>query len=215
MFYSDTTQAWNLHSRKRLLIDFGGIYFQTIILIPLSYYFNRTGSLLAGYLIFLNYIIILSNLNPLLKYDGYWIVTDMFNIPNVRQKTSLLLTNSLKAIFIPKRKHGANLLEGLNTRSRIFLISYTVLANIFFIYFFGFLLPKVMVAVSGQIIKDLRLISAMPVLTQWPGYRQFFSLLFTLLLKSLILLSLVRVVYTLFKKIISFVKSLIYDWNIE
>lgn len=209
VFYSDTTKAWKLKNTQRLVIDFGGIYFQAIILIPLSYYYYLTKDLLTGYLIFLNYIIILSNLNPLIKYDGYWIVSDLFDISNMRQKTTQLLANFTKSIFLGKGISKCSI-KIYSKKVRLFIITYTVVANIFFLYFFCWLLPGIIASLSIQLTNDVVRLQLFMDSSDTFLRKEFFNFVFTIFLNSFILFSLTRIIYLLLKKIYTFLKT-IYD----
>lgn len=212
VFYSDTTQAWKLKNTQRLLIDLGGIYFQAIILIPLSYYYYLTKDVLTGYLIFLNYIIIVSNLNPLIKYDGYWIISDLLDISNMRQKTTQLLANFTRSIFLGKEISKYSLTK-YSKKVKLFIITYTIVANSFFLYFFGWLLPGIIVSLSKQLTND---VDRLQVLMNYPNnflIKEILNFVLSILLKSFILFSLTRIIYTLVKKIYLFFKTIYYERN--
>jgi putative peptide zinc metalloprotease protein len=86
VLYSDVSNIWLLKKRERIIVNLAGIYFELILAstILALYYITRIEILLIlpGYLI-LN---TLYNFNPLIKYDGYWILSDVLNIPNLHAK---------------------------------------------------------------------------------------------------------------------------------
>lgn len=128
VFYADVTKSWQLPSEKRLIVDCGGIYFQSIIISLITsivFPYNRTFSVA---LTCINNLLILQNLNPFLKLDGYWILSDFFNIKNLHQK----VTNTLKEIVrfkLPKSQD--------NTAKKLLyaMYIYIFLGLIYFTYF--------------------------------------------------------------------------------
>lgn len=87
-FYTNVTKAWRLSRYQRTVVDVGGIYFQLILiaaLVPLAHVSGHAG--LLSFLILYNLYMILHNLNPLFKMDGYWIFSDLAGLPNLHRRT--------------------------------------------------------------------------------------------------------------------------------
>lgn len=90
-FYSNVSASWTLPRWKKVRVDVAGIYFQLWVgVIYLSLY------LLLGLPIFqFAFFAILSScllsLNPLARFDGYWIVSDILGITNLSRRPSELL----------------------------------------------------------------------------------------------------------------------------
>lgn len=90
VLYTDTTNIWKLKKKERIIVNLGGIYIQliiNIILVMLYYILNNN---LVLILIISNTISIITSLNPFFRYDGYWIYSDLFQISNLKNKTSEL-----------------------------------------------------------------------------------------------------------------------------
>ena len=86
VFYTDVSQVWKLPRKDRFIVNLGGVYFQLFLLIPF---------LIADFFChypFFKYIIVVMNmnfvitLNPFFKFDGYWILSDILGIANLRKK---------------------------------------------------------------------------------------------------------------------------------
>jgi putative peptide zinc metalloprotease protein len=83
VFYSDVSSSWQLGRWEKVRVDISGIYFQICVgLIYLALY------LLTHFAVFqMAFFMVLGScglsLNPLLKFDGYWIITDVLNIVNL------------------------------------------------------------------------------------------------------------------------------------
>ena len=130
--FADVSKSWVLSSQNRVLVDLGGIYFQLIFLLLLDVYVILTGSG-AGYgAIFLIIFAILYNLNPALKFDGYWLIVDLFGLDNLH----LRVNNYFVSIFRSNGKsrnfkyHLAMLSYAFLYLSFILFILYTCLTNI-------------------------------------------------------------------------------------
>jgi hypothetical protein len=81
--YTDVTAAWSLKRRDRVLIDCGGVYFQSAAIGSLACAFAATHSqVLASALVF-NLAGAVFSLNPFAKNDGYWILADALGLANL------------------------------------------------------------------------------------------------------------------------------------
>jgi putative peptide zinc metalloprotease protein len=92
VFYTNVTSIWTLNLRSRVIVNLGGIYFQLIlncIFITLFYLNIHFAFLLS--IIVANTISLLSALNPFFRYDGFWIYSDYFNLPNLKKHVLLFL----------------------------------------------------------------------------------------------------------------------------
>ena len=87
--FTDVTGAWRLRSVfRRVMIGAGGIYFETwaIGLLTLFWANTQAGMLQTIILqvaVFAGLVALLFNLNPAIKLDGYYILTDYLRKPNL------------------------------------------------------------------------------------------------------------------------------------
>lgn len=96
VFYADVTAAWALDKKQRMIVNIGGIYLQFIVnalLLIFLPYFSGGGliTLIVLALINLNFLTLIINLNPFFKFDGYWLYSDYFGLPNLHRKASAYL----------------------------------------------------------------------------------------------------------------------------
>lgn len=139
VLYADVTEAWKLSKWKKTVVNLAGIYFQLLINLGLLYWlYNHvndkdTGEML-GYIIGINIATVIVNVNPFFKFDGYWIYSDQFNLPNLRKQSSFISMYALKKIFpkIPVQIN-AQLLKYIDVKNP-FLIIYSVGKYIFMGY---------------------------------------------------------------------------------
>ncbi|MDR1959971.1 MAG: biotin/lipoyl-binding protein [Planctomycetaceae bacterium] len=120
--YVNVSDSWMIPSKwKRAMIGAAGVYVECTLaaICTFLWWFSRPG--LFNYLC-LNVMFISSvstivfNINPLLRYDGYYILADLLEIPNLRQKaTKILSKKSMEWFlgmeqpddpFLPKRNQG-------------------------------------------------------------------------------------------------------------
>lgn len=97
--YCDVSDSWTLPSRtKRMAVGAAGMYVELVISAVAFYawWFSRPGMLhnLSLNVFFVTSLTtILFNLNPLLRYDGYYLLCDWLEIPNLRPKADKATRN--------------------------------------------------------------------------------------------------------------------------
>jgi len=91
VFYANVSDIWQLNAGKRNVVNAAGIYFQLLVnvILILCFYTNISQPLLCT-LIISNTISMVISLIPFFRYDGYWMFSDYFNIPNLRSKSAAL-----------------------------------------------------------------------------------------------------------------------------
>ena len=110
-----------------------GITIQILLNIPflLVIFACKKNSLLTQILYFsfwLNTVTVVFNLIPFMKFDGYWILSDLLNIPNLIKESN----NWLKSFFVKPSPFAAKGIEIKGIRKIIFVI-YSLLIPLFII----------------------------------------------------------------------------------
>ncbi|UBO72956.1 HlyD family efflux transporter periplasmic adaptor subunit [Aeromonas rivuli] len=96
MLYTDTSESWKLaHSRQRLAIASAGILTELALagLATLGWALCADGALRNGllYLATTSWILSLAlNASPFMRFDGYFILSDLLNFPNLHERASAL-----------------------------------------------------------------------------------------------------------------------------
>ena len=87
VFYVNVTAAWRLNRRQRAVVDLGGIYVQLAFVSALSvlYWLLHDNTFLLALL--LTDLLVLSNFEPFMKLDGYWLLSDVAGVPNLHART--------------------------------------------------------------------------------------------------------------------------------
>jgi len=84
VFFADVSEAWSLNKYKRIVINLGGVYFQLLInAILVALAFIHPNSSILATLLYTNLFVVAYSLMPFLRYDGYWIYSDLFEVPNL------------------------------------------------------------------------------------------------------------------------------------
>jgi len=82
-FYCDVTDAYRLNRRGRLRTDLGGVYFNAIFALFAGGVYFYTGEEAALLAAFLQHVIMLQQLLPLLRFDGYYVMSDLTGVPDI------------------------------------------------------------------------------------------------------------------------------------
>lgn len=140
VFYTDVSGIWKLTRKQRMVVNFAGIYFQLIFLLPYIAAYFITESTILKYLIYTINLNFIFTLNPFFKFDGYWIMSDLVGIPNLRAKSNAILKGLKNRIL--RRQDQNGFCTQIGTKEKILLIVYTVGTNVFFLYYIVFVIPK-------------------------------------------------------------------------
>jgi putative peptide zinc metalloprotease protein len=100
--YVDVTSSWSLRSRRqRVLVGAAGMIVELFLAALCVQLWARTGPG-AAHAVCYNIMFITSvstllfNLNPLLRFDGYYILTDLLGLPNLAQRAGMHLKHLWK-----------------------------------------------------------------------------------------------------------------------
>lgn len=140
VFYTDVSNVWRLPKNQRLVVNMAGTYFQLILLVPLIILFLYTYNPILKYFILTVNLNFLVTLNPFFKFDGYWMISDLLGVPNLRRRTNEMLGYLWKKITRKPVQRKPFLLT-MKPGYKIFMAMYSVVVNLFFLYFFCYALP--------------------------------------------------------------------------
>jgi putative peptide zinc metalloprotease protein len=180
--YCNVSDSWMLANRwHRAAIGAAGMYVEICLasICTFIWWFSEPGPLhyFALNVMFVSSVsTVMFNANPLLRYDGYYILSDILEIPNLRQKASTILNRKLGKWclgleepddpFLPKRHQ---LLFALYTIAS-FLYRWVVLFGI--LYFLNKVFEPYGLKILGQALACASLygLIAMP---SWAVYKFF------------------------------------------
>jgi len=129
--YCNVSDSWMLPSKwKRAMISAAGMYVELVLaaIAVFVWWFSREGIVnqLALNIIFVSSVsTILFNANPLLRYDGYYILSDLLEIPNLRTKATTMLQRTMGSWMLGIETKADPFLP---VRRKWFFIAYTLAA---------------------------------------------------------------------------------------
>lgn len=100
--YVDVTSSWSLRSRRqRVLVGAAGMIVELFVAALCAFLWARTSpggvNAVCYNIMFITSVsTLLFNLNPLLRFDGYYILTDLIGMPNLAQRAGLHLKHLWK-----------------------------------------------------------------------------------------------------------------------
>lgn len=99
ILYTNLGESWKLTKEKRIMINLSGIYFQLIIGTFIGFSALLISSSILSKLFFANIAIVIANINPLIKLDGYWIFADLLNVGNLSKAANKELRKPISSDF--------------------------------------------------------------------------------------------------------------------
>jgi putative peptide zinc metalloprotease protein len=144
-FYCNVSDAWLFPERhKRLWVSFSGGFFQIFIwaVAFLVWRVTQQDLLLNKFaLATLSFtgIATLFNFNPLLRYDGYYLLSDYVEIPNLRKKARNYWLALIRRLFFM----GGGELKDLTPRERKICFYYGILSFFYIVFILGYFFLKV------------------------------------------------------------------------
>ncbi len=161
--YCNVSDSWMLPNRwHRAAIGAAGMYVEVVLAAICTYiwWFTDDDTLLNQVCLNIMFVssvsTILFNANPLLRYDGYYILSDILEIPNLRQKSSSILSRKLGKWclgiepqddpFLPTRNQGLFALYAVSAAVYRWVVVLSIL------YFLNSIFEPYGLKVLGQVI---------------------------------------------------------------
>ncbi len=132
-FYADVSDAWLFPKKsQRLAVTWAGPFMQFLVfaLAVIVWRVTVPGTFphqVALIVVLVSGISVLFNFNPLIKLDGYYLLSDWVNIPNLRSRAFAYLGNYFKRAILGWPIQG---IDAKRRERRIYLV-YAVLATAF------------------------------------------------------------------------------------
>lgn len=145
VLYTDLTEAWSLSRKRRAIVDVSGMYFQALFICFLVILYNLFSEKLFAFSALFSLITMATYLNPFIRLDGYWLVSDMLGIPNLRTKSFNVMREVFSYVF--PFSNSRNLKSNLSDSLFALICVYAILTLCFFSY--------LMVVVYERVVLDL------------------------------------------------------------
>jgi putative peptide zinc metalloprotease protein len=139
VLYTDTTGAWRLTSRKkRLAIDCAGVTAELMVasLSTLAWVMLPDGALRSVFFVLATSSWVMSlaiNLNPCMRFDGYYVLSDLIDVPNLQHRAFALGRWRLREMLFA---FGDAPPEQMPTRLRRGLIVYAWITWVYRLFLF-------------------------------------------------------------------------------
>jgi putative peptide zinc metalloprotease protein len=176
--YCNVSDAWTLPSKwKRIVISAAGIYVELIIAAIATFVWWYTPSqpfvnnLALSLMVVCSVSTVVFNANPLMRYDGYYVLADWLEIPNLRQRSNTYLKNLVMehclGIEVQPEPYMA-------TWRKVLFVTYAVVSYVYrwvityaiLIFMATFLKPYKL-----EVLSQMLALAALGSMVGWPLYR--------------------------------------------
>jgi hypothetical protein len=157
-FFTNVDASWRLSPRQRMVVDIGGIYFQSIIASLLFLVYLETRSLPVLTTVIASDVLSLVALNPFLRFDGYWLMADALGVPNLSSLSKKLWAQYRQRLL--GRKVAAADIPPLSGTRTIAVLLYGLMRNCFWGLLMVFLALRIQIVLAslGAVILGLVLL---------------------------------------------------------
>ena len=141
LLYTETSAAWSINDRrKRIIISSAGILAELILasLALALWPYLSDGPLRDTFAFTSTTLLILTiafNANPLMKFDGYFILSELTRFDNLQPRALALLSSRIKTIMIGKSRPEPE--PGLKSGTRRWLLAYGISSAVYRLFLFA------------------------------------------------------------------------------
>lgn len=136
--YVDASDAWMMRrKRHKLFTTIAGIFTELILACIAAHFWlvlpegiGRSVAFNAMIVASVNTIVF--NINPLMRFDGYYVLCDVLEIPNLRTKAMAFCSYHLQRLFLGYRNRNQESQFGADANGRVFVV-YSVFAYLYMI----------------------------------------------------------------------------------
>jgi putative peptide zinc metalloprotease protein len=135
--YADVTDSYVFpKKRHRILVAAAGIYIELVIaaVATLLWAISQPGptqQLLFNLMLITSVWTVLFNANPLMKFDGYYMLTDLLDVPNLRTKAQMCVSELARRFFFGAQGGVQGRVDLLPQRHRSWFVLYSVAAQLY------------------------------------------------------------------------------------
>ena len=119
-FFTNVTDSYRLSRGGRLRTDLGGLYFDLIFILALAGLYAATSSEILLLVIAITHLEMLEQLLPFVRFDGYFILSDLIGVPDLFARVAPILKSALPAGRRDPR------VTGLRRRTRILVTTWVL-----------------------------------------------------------------------------------------
>ena len=94
-FFTNVTDSYRLSRAGRLRTDLGGLYFNMIFMLVLAAFYAATSAEILLLVIAITHLEMLEQLLPFVRFDGYFILSDLVGVPDLFARVAPVLRSCL------------------------------------------------------------------------------------------------------------------------
>jgi putative peptide zinc metalloprotease protein len=119
-FFTNVTDSYRLSRAGRLRTDLGGLYFNAVFMLALAGIYAATSSEVLLLVIALTHLEMLEQLLPFVRFDGYFILSDLVGVPDLFARIAPVLRSAVS------RRHRDPRVTGLRRSARIVVTAWVL-----------------------------------------------------------------------------------------
>ncbi len=117
-FFTNVTDSYRLSRAGRLRTDLGGLYFNLIFMLALAGIYSATSAEVLLLVIAITHLEMLEQLLPFVRFDGYFILSDLAGVPDLFARIAPILRSAVPSRAATKGRRDPRI-SGLKPRTRI------------------------------------------------------------------------------------------------
>jgi putative peptide zinc metalloprotease protein len=154
-FFTNVTDSYRLSRAGRLRTDLGGLYFNLIFILALAGLYSATSAEVLLLVIAVTHLEMLGQLSPFVRFDGYFILSDLVGVPDLFARIPPILRSAVWGRRDPR-------VSGLRRRARIMVTGWVLCVIPLLTFIIGYLvlyLPRINRAVWRSAAAQAHLMS--------------------------------------------------------
>ncbi len=100
-FFTNVTDSYRLSRAGRLRTDLGGLYFNLIFMLALAGTYSATSAEVLLLVIAITHLEMLEQLLPFVRFDGYFILSDLAGVPDLFARIAPILRSAVPSSAVP------------------------------------------------------------------------------------------------------------------
>ena len=143
-FFTNVTDSYRLSRAGRLRTDLGGLYFNLIFMLALAAVYSATSSEILLLVIAVTHLEMLEQLLPFVRFDGYFILSDLVGVPDLFARIVPILRSAADwaANRATRRGRPDPRVAGLRRHARIVVTGWVMCVLPLLLAGFGYMLLR-------------------------------------------------------------------------
>src|SRR5215471_15590668 len=138
-FFTNVTDSYRLSRGGRLRTDLGGLYFNLIFILALAGIYEASSAEVLLLVIAITHLEMLEQLLPFVRFDGYFILSDLVGVPDLFARVVPVLRSALSRWPLFRGQVDPRV-TGLRPRARIVITAWVLCVIPLLTLFLGYLL---------------------------------------------------------------------------